>query len=231
MTTQSDQLLLNMLNALADDEDLTRKEKQQLKQPVTKVRPDNIFTWHLDGHTVFEDETDPEELKHGVRLRRAGVKAQARLSDAQIAAEEARLGIRLPEPWRQVYTHFNGGFTSELYWGDMNRPRWSDAVPVPQRTGSYLALEEVLPLRDLLPQEIAGIDPERIDPRLIAIAFADGQAVLLDYRTGDDPRACLTLFSEFDEDPLEDWEGSPFTTWWPDMTVFFAGLYRQDRII
>lgn len=214
-----------------DEEDLSGKDRKRLRQPVNRVRPDNIFTWHLNHHTVFEYETDPKLIRQGVRLRRVGVMPGGRLAEAQIAAHEERLGIRLPEPWREVYKHFNGGWTNDLQWGDLGDPRINDPAPIPQHTHEYLALEDVAPLRDLMMQEMEGHDWGRLDPRLIAIACADTQAVILDYREVDDPRVCCAFFSEYGDDPVESWERDEFTQWWPNTRVFFRGLYLQDRAI
>lgn len=221
-----------LLDARApEEEDLTKRDRRQLKQPVTCVRPDNFFRWHLNRHTVFEDETDPKRIKNGIYLRRVGVTAAGRLTEAQIAVEEDRLGVRLPEPWRDVYRHFDGGWTDELYWGDMSDPRMYDPMPIPQYGHEYLALEDVAPLRELMPKEMEGYDWTRLDPRLITIACAEPQAVILDYRDGVDPRVCCAFFSRYDDDPVESWERHEFTYWWPNMRVFFRGLYLQDRNI
>jgi hypothetical protein len=213
-----------------------RREQKRLKQPVTRVEVDNLFTWHLNQHTVIEPETDPELIKQRVWQRRVGVKESGRLTEAQIAAQETRLGIRLPMPWRDVYKHFNGGWVDTLYWGDMNNPQGNDIVPIPQSSHQYLALEDVAPLRDLLPIEWEELeydvsDFSSLDPRLIAIALAESQAVLLDYRKGDEPRVGLAHFSKYDDDPLASWETDKFTQWWPNVEVFFRGLYLQRRII
>lgn len=214
-----------------DEEDLTGKDRRRLKQPVTRVRPDNIFTWHLNEHTVFEDETDPKLVRKGYLLRRVGVTPGGQLTETQIAGHEKRLGIRLPEPWREVYRHFNGGWTNDLLWGDLDNPRMNDREPIPQRGHEYLALEGVAPLRDLMMHEMEGHSWDRLDPRLIAIACADTQAVILDYRDGDDPRVCCAYFSEYDDDPVQSWEQDELTLWWPNMRVFFHGLYLQDRVM
>ncbi len=89
------------------------------------------------------------------------------MTDDQIATQEERLGIRLPAPWRNVYKHFNGGWVHTLYWGDMNNPRMNGIEPIPQSSHEYLALEDVAPLRDLLPTEREGLDCSSLDPRLI----------------------------------------------------------------
>lgn len=159
-----------------------------------------------------------------------------RLSEAQIAGQEQRLGIRLPDPWRDVYTQFNGGWFGTLSWGDMNKPQGHDIIPIPQSTHEYLALEHVAPLRDLLPKEwekldLGSLDCSKLDPRLIAIACASSQAVLPDYRQGASPRVCMAFFNKYDDDPLAGWETDDFTFWWPNMAVFFRGLYLQDRAV
>lgn len=210
---------------------LTRREKIQLKQPVTRVRPDNIFTWHLNQHTVFEEETDPELIKNGHYYDRVGVCGNWCLTESQIAKQEKRLGIRLPEPWREVYKHFNGGWVHTLYWGDPDNPQIDDIEPIPQGNHEYLPLEDVGPLAELLPKDMEGLDGTRLDKRLIAVACYDCQAVLLDYRQSDDPSVCYAFFSPYDDDPLSGWEEDEFTTWWPDIQSFFDGLYLQDRLI
>jgi hypothetical protein len=213
-----------------------RREKKRLKQPVERAQAHNIFTWHLNRHTMFEDETDPVHIRNGHLLRRVGVNDSGRLTEAQIVAQEKRLGVRLPMPWRDVYKHFNGGWVHTLYWGDMNSPRSNDIKPIPERGHEYLALEDVAPLRDLLPLEWddpdhGGLDCSGLDPKLIAIACAGSQAVLLDYRQRDEPRVGFAYFSKYDDDPLDGWETNEFTHWWPNMNVFFRGLYLQDRIV
>lgn len=245
---ETEQLFLRMLDERKADDDSTlnwrpvrsvdiRREKKRLKQPVTRVDVDNIFTWHLNQHTVIENETDPELIKKRIWQRRVGVKESGRLTEAQIAAQEKRLGIRLPMPWRDVYKHFNGGWVGTLYWGDMNNPQSNDIVPIPQSSHQYLALEDVAPLRDLLPVEWeeeldhGSLDCSNLDPRLIAIACAGSQAVLLDYRQGDSPRVCEAFFDKYDDDPLAGWETDGFTFWWPNMAVFFRGLYLQNRAV
>lgn len=211
--------------------ELTNKEKKQLKQKVTKVRPDNIFTWYLNQHTVFEEETDRKAIADGEYNRRVGVTGNWRLTEKQIRQQEDRLGIHLPEPWRDVYKHFNGGWVDSLFWGDLNNPQIDDLEPIPQHSHEFLALEDVGPLAELLPKEMDGLDGTRLDPRLIAIACSNYQAVVLDYRHGDDPKVCCAFFDEYDDDPLAGWEEDEFTTWWPNMQTYFDGLYLQDRII
>jgi hypothetical protein len=210
---------------------LSRREKKKLKQLVQRATPQNVFTWHLNQFTVFEDETDPALLKQGIQYRRVGVTESGRLNDSAISAQEDRLGIRIPDPWRDVYRHFNGGWVHKLYWGDSDNPRLDDVEPIPQRNHEYLALEDVAPLKELLPSQMDGLDCSRLDPRLIALACCGSQAVLLDFRDGDEPRICSAYFSSFDGDPLETWETDEFTYWWPNMRVFFRGLYLQDRLI
>lgn len=211
-----------------------RREAKRLKQPTTRVEVNNIFTWYLDQHTEIEPETDPELIKQRVWQRRVGVKDSGRLTEAQIAAQEDRLGVRLPMPWRNVYKHFNGGWVGTLYWGDMSNPHSSDVVPIPQATHQYLALEDVAPLRERLPAEWEDLDQgnldcSNLDPRLIAIACAGSEAILLDYREGASPRVCKAFFSKYEDDPLAAWETDRSTVWWPNMAVFFRGLYLQNR--
>jgi hypothetical protein len=210
---------------------LSRREKTMLKQPVRRVTPQNIFTWHLNQFTRFEEETDPALVTQGVHYRRVGVTAGGQLTDVAIAAQEDRLGLRIPEPWRDVYHHFNGGWVHSLYWGDSDKPRLDDIEPIPQSSHEYLALEDVAPLNALLPTQMDGLDCSRLDPRLIALACSGSQAVLLDFRDGGEPRVCKAFFSSLDDDPLSEWETDPFTLWWPNMRVFFRGLYLQDRLI
>lgn len=231
MNDETDQKILNLLNKFAVDEELIRYQKKQLNQPVTRVRPDNIFSSHLSQHTIFEDETDPKLLKKGVLLNPVGVTKEGALTEAQISVQEKRLGIRIPDPWREVYKYFNGGWVEGLYWGDLHKPSLNDIIPIPQIGHEYLALEEVAPLRDILPGEMDGVDCSTLDSRLIAIACWDCQAVLLDYRQGSDPRVCRAYFNEYDENWLDCWEEDEFTFWWPNVQVFFRGLYLQDRIV
>ncbi|MGK6316983.1 SMI1/KNR4 family protein [Neorhizobium sp. DT-125] len=232
----TEELFRRLLNQRKARVDLTDREKKLLRQPVIRVSVDNIFAWHLDQYTVIENETDPELIKQRIWQRRVGVKEGGRLTEKQIAAQEKRLGIRLPAPWRDVYKHFNGGWVDTLHWGDMNDPQIDDVVPIPQSSHQYLALEDVAPLRDILPVEWEELeygipDFSGLDPKLIAIAMAGSQAVLLDYRQGDEPRVGLAYFSKYDDDPLAGWETDEFTHWWPNMRVFFRGLYLQRRII
>lgn len=231
----TDELFRRLLNERKVRVDLTDREKRLLKQPVTRVSVDNIFTWHLDQHTVIENETDPELIRQRIWQRRVGVKEGGRLTEEQIAAQEKRLGVRLPSPWRDVYKHFNGGWVDTLRWGDMTNPRIDDIMPIPKSSHQYLALEDAAPLRDILPVEweeleYGILDCSSLDPRLIAIALAGSEAVLLDYRESDEPRVCLAYFSKYDDDPLAGWETDEFTFWWPSMEVFFRGLYLQSRI-
>ncbi|WP_172794829.1 SMI1/KNR4 family protein [Loktanella sp. 3ANDIMAR09] len=169
--------------------------------------------------------------RQGVFLRPVGETPDARLTEARIAAQETRLGVRLPEPWRQVYTHFNGGWSDRLYWGDPDDPRLNDPKGIIHAGHEYLRLEDAAPLRDFMVQEMPGHDWQRLDPRLIAIACRDCQAMVLDYREGDDPKVCSVFFSEYVDDPLDGWEQDEFTHWWPNMRVFFRGLYIQDRLV
>lgn len=232
----TEELFFSLANGRKGRVDPTNREKKLLKQPVTRVEVDNIFTWHLNQHSVIENETDPELIRQRIWQRRVGVKESGRLTEAQIAAHEERLGIHLPAPWRDVYRHFNGGWVQTLYWGDRENPRIDDLSPIPKPGNEYLALEDVAPLRDLLPVEweendYGILDGSRLDPRLIAIALGGTQAVLLDYRQDDDPRVCLAYFDKYDDDPLAGWETDRSTFWWPNMQVFFSGLYLQNRII
>lgn len=63
------------------------------------------------------------------------------------------------------------------------------------RSRSKAPVGDVASLRDL-PNEIKGLPCGALDPRLIAIAYADGQAIVLDYRAADEPRVCLSFFGE-----------------------------------
>lgn len=228
-TEREYQLLLE--KRTPDDEFLTAADRRQLKQPVTAAQPHNIFHSHLSKHTTFEKETDRNLIRKGTLLRPVGVKSSGRLTEVQIATEENRLAIRLPEPWREVYKHFNGGWTDRLRWGDLNDPRMNDPEAIPHAGHEYLALEEVAPLADLMEKEMEGHDWQRLDPRLIAIACRDSKAVVLDYRTSDDPKVCCAFFSKYNDDPVESWEQDEDTRWWPNMRIFFRGLYLQDRMI
>lgn len=231
MTDQTEQEFRRLLADRKPDGDLSPRDRRRLKQPVTRVRPDNIFTSNLSKHTIFEDETDPRLIRKGVYLRRVGTTEGARLTEDQIALQEQRLGIRIPEPWRQVYAHFNGGWVHELWWGDLDDPRDREVEPIAQSSHEYLALEDVAPLRDLMANELPEFDWRSLDPRLIAISCADSQAVVLDYRDGDDPAVWRICFNSYVDDPLEGWQLDEYTFRWPNMRVFFRGLYRQDRII
>lgn len=217
-----------LLDERDPDRDLTARERRQLKLPVVAVQPCNIFTSHLSKHFIFEEETDRRMRRRGHYYRPVEVIPVGRLTEEQIAAHEDRLGIRLPMPWREVYRHFNGGWAATLYRGDMNDPRIGDLKPVPERH-EYLALEDVAPLRDLLAKDRSDLDWGSLDPRLIAIAYDDGQAMVLDDRDGE-PRICRAFFSRYDDDPLTGWSRHRLTFWWPDMRVFFRGLYLQDRL-
>lgn len=233
---ETEKLFFSLSNGRGSRFEPTDREKKQLKQPVTRVTVDNIFTWHLNQHSVIENETDPDLIRQRIWMRRVGAKESGRLTDAQIAMHEERLGIRLPAPWRDVYRHFNGGWVQTLYWGDRENPRIDDLSPIPNPSNEYLALEDVAPLRDQLPVEweendYGILDGSRLDPGLIAIALGGTQAVLLDYRQDDDPRVCLAYFDKYDDDPLAGWETDRYTFWWPNMEMFFRGLYLQNRII
>jgi hypothetical protein len=210
---------------------LSRREKKVLKQPTQQVTPQNIFTWHLNQFTVFEEETDPALVRRGVCYRRVGVTQGGQLIEAATSVQEDRLGINIPAPWRDVYKHFNGGWVHTLFWGDRDNPRIDDIEPIPQSSHEYLALEDVRPLKELLPAQIDGLDCSSMDPRLIALACSGSQAVLLDFREGGEPRICLAFFSSFKGKALERWETDAFTHWWPNMRVFYRGLYLQDRIV
>lgn len=216
---------------IPDDEFLTAKDRKRLKQPVTRVEPNNIFESYLSKHTVFENETDRKLMRKGVFLRPVGVKPGGRLTETQIAAEEDRLGLRLPEPWREVYKHFNGGWTDRLFWGDPDDPRKNDPEAISSSGHEYFALEDVVPLRDHMEKEMQGHNWRQLDPKLLAIGGRHSQAMILDYRSGDDPKVCRGFFWESKDDPMENWEQDDFAQWWPNMRVFFRGLYLQDRVI
>lgn len=230
MMADEENLFHSLLNKIGEDDDLTTREKRQLKQPAYAATPKNIFTWHLNEYTIFEDETGPHEPKQGVLLHRVGVTTEGRLSDAQIARHEARLRVRLPEPWREVYRHFNGGWTSSLRWGERTRPKQNDILAVPSLQSEYLALEDVAPLREHLAASRSDIDTSQVDERLIAIAFCEdgGETFVLDYRSSDNPAVGKFYIDNEEDDPLY-YEEEGF--WWPNMSIFFRGLYIQDRIL
>lgn len=233
---ETEDLFRRVLNERTDLVVPIDRDKRRLKQPVTRVSAENIFTWHLDKHSIIEHEIDPTLIKQRVWQRRVGVKDGGRLTEAQIVAQEKRLGVRIPDPWRDVYKNFNGGWVDTLFWGDVNEPRIDDIVPIPKGSHQYLSLEDVAPLRDLLAAEwkemgYGTLDCSSLDPRLIAIALSGSEAILLDYRENDDPRVCLAYFDKYGEDPLATWETDNFTFWWPTMDVFFRGLYLQRRFI
>ncbi len=220
--------LATLLSGIAPDVDLSAREKRALAQPAIAATPRNLMRWHDDKYTVFEDETDPVERKAGVRYRRVGTTAGAQLTQAEVALQEARLGVPLPLPWRDVYRHFNGGFASGLYWGDSSRPTRNDILPVPSTRPSFLPLEDVLPLAHFIARDRPELDAKRVDPKLIALAWRNDEAIVLDYRAGDDPRVGKLYINAFDDDPLSIFEQQD-AVWWPNMRVFFAGLYLQDR--
>lgn len=215
---------------IPDDKFLTARDKRRLKQPVTQVEPHNIFQSHLTKHTIYENETDRKLIRKGVMLRSVGLTEGARLTEMQITGEEDRLGIKLPAPWREVYKHFNGGWTHMLRWGDLNDPRVNDPEAICSSGHEYFALEDVVPLRDHMGKEMDGYDWGRLDPRLFVIGGRYSEAMILDYRHGDDPKVCRGFFWRTKADPMDDWEQDDFTQWWPNMRVFFRGLYLQDRI-
>lgn len=68
------------------------------------------------------------------------------------------MGLRFPAPWREVYKHFNGGWTDRLFWGDPDDPRIEDPEAFSPAGHEYLALEDVVSLRNLMCNEIEGRD-------------------------------------------------------------------------
>jgi hypothetical protein len=48
MDDETEQLFQRLLSERGVENNLTSRERKQLKQPVTRVRADNIFTWHLN---------------------------------------------------------------------------------------------------------------------------------------------------------------------------------------
>ncbi|MBY6049597.1 SMI1/KNR4 family protein [Vannielia litorea] len=226
-----DACLLTETLALIPEQDeiqMDSRDRKRLRQPTSEVTPEGLFLWHLSEHQVFEEETDPALRKQGVRLRPVGVHPEGRLSETEIAAEEARLGVALPQPWRVIYRHFNGGWNNTLHWGDPEDPRDTEPLALISRSES-LPLQEVAPLRDLMAPDRPELDLSPIDPRLIAIGYHQSEAMLLDYRAGPDPRVGHAYIDEFSDDPLPTWEEEAF--WWPNMRVYFAGLYQQDRAV
>lgn len=230
MNADDERLLRDLINEIEEEEDLSPLDKRMLKRPAFAATPSNILTWHLNQYTVFEDETDPVELKNGALYRRVGVKDGGRLSEQEIAKHEERLGVRLPEPWRDVYRYFNGGSNSDLFWGDRENPKEADLVPMPSLNRQYLDLGSVVPLKLLLQEHLPKLDTRSVDERLIAIAYSEGdhEAVVLDYRTASEPRVGRVLICRDDDDPVELFEEESF--WWPNMRVYFGGLYIQDRL-
>jgi len=176
---------------------------------------------------VFEDEADPLARSKGVRYRCTGTTAGARLSETEICAQEQRLGVALPLPWRDVYRHFNGGTAEGLNWGDVAQPRHGNLLPYPTTCPTFFALQDVMPLGHFAVAEHPKVDIADFDARLIALAWRNDEAIVLDYRDGDDPKVGKLFLDMYTADPLACAERDGF--WWPNMRVFFAGLYLQSR--
>lgn len=228
MTVDTEKAFRDILSQWPDPHYLVGPaEMRELKRPTQTARPDNLFARHHDKYTIFENETDPEDRKYGVLYRPVGVKPGGQLSDDQITFHEKRIGFALPHPMRDVYRTFNGGSASHLYWGDKDAPKLNDHS-VYVGVDGFLPLEDVGPLGPLLAPERPELDVSVLNNRLIALAVNHAQAFVLDYTKGDDPAVGHIQIWKDTDDPLAELDTD--AVWWPNMAVFFRGLYLQDRI-
>ncbi|MGH1367576.1 MAG: SMI1/KNR4 family protein [Maritimibacter sp.] len=157
----------------------------------------------------------------------------ANLDEAQLTAQEARLGITLPPLLRTLYLKQNGGNVGEKVWsGDANAPRDDDLSP-------FSGYEDLMPLtilgsfKDSLEtftdfEEEPSYFPKNAD-KMIVLAQWYMETLFLDYRGKGAPRVGFYNFDSHHDFQQDDWEAD--ATWWPDFDAFFATLYRQDRAL
>ncbi len=154
----------------------------------------------------------------------------ARLSEAQIAEHEARLGVALPPVLRRLYLQQNGSSgmcvaiqTDQPYF-DTYRGR---VAPFPGDS-DLLPLDEVWPLRKMLDTDTDRPHADAFKAqmsRILVLAQWYGQMFVLDYRAGSAPRVGLL---DLEHHVLEEggkWEGAAL--WWDDFDSFFAKLERN----
>jgi SMI1 / KNR4 family (SUKH-1) len=145
-------------------------------------------------------------------------------SEDMIAADEARLGIRLPETLRTLYGVMNGGHVGWLYVPLTANPKpvyddWRGAFSI-----DYSSLAPLEELRTVA-EHYADFtdDPDDIPSnadRLVILQARYGDMTLLDYSQGPEPRVLIVDFDKMGEDPID----IAFDTF----AEFFAAL-RRDR--
>ena len=188
-----------------------------LDAPAAPVTVENFF----DGHHYANCEYDDNEQRI--------VLPSAHVSEAEITAREAELGVTLPATLRALYLLQNGGSVQSVYAGDWQAPNEEDADPF---TG-YESLSPLGLLRDLHDHITDYAYEEQLEmfpkgaKQMLVIAQWYRVTLFLDYRAGEVPRVGLYDFDEADDLQDDSWQED--ATFWPDFEAFFGQLYRQDR--
>lgn len=189
-----------------------------IEAEAVRVTPETLFDGHHYSNAEYDEENDERSLKDS-----------AFVSEAEIVAKEAELGVRLPEALRALYLMQNGGSIRGVYAGDVTMPLEDDVTP-------FSGYEDMNPLGSLRSlhesiNDYAYDDQLEMFPngakRMIVLAQWYRETLFLDYREGDVPRVGFYDF-DLSEDLQDDaWEED--AVFWPDFDAFFAQLYRQKR--
>ncbi len=152
------------------------------------------------------------------------------ITEADIAAKEAELGLTLPAMLRALYLLQNGGSVKDIYSGNKDAPSLADVAPF----SGYEDLTPLTKLRSLHDSisDYASVDaqPEEFPrgaDRMIILAQWYRETLYLDYREGAAPSVGFYDFDKAHDLRDDAWQGGAVT--WPGFEAFFASLYRQDR--
>ncbi|WP_298494934.1 SMI1/KNR4 family protein [uncultured Maritimibacter sp.] len=197
--------------------DLPRPVQPEGTAPAHRLTVETLYS---DPHYSHYDNLYDEDKETTLNPEKAY------LDDAQLAAIEARFGVRFPETLRALYLKQNGGSVRDVFVGDPTHPDEDDLAP-------FSGYSDLIPATELrtLGASIDDVayrehEPERFPDGcddLIILAQWYAKTLFLDTRT----TPMRVGFLDFDGvEKGDDWEGR--ATWWPDFDAFLASLYRYE---
>lgn len=197
--------------------------------PNITVTEDNFFQAHHFSNQKFRGDI------HAGTYKGTTIDDKAYLSEAQLAAEEDRLGISLPPLLRRLYLRQNGGSAMSLLAQtdvDFHNAEdgwiavfsgYDDMVPLTEMRSLKASIGDYA-YSDEQPEEF----PDGCDQMFI-LAQWYRETLFLDYRKATSPRVGFCDFDNVGVNDLRDpaWEGR--AEWWEDFDTFFAALKRRPE--
>lgn len=214
-------VLLLERGQIADPDQLGEDDEDGVQLAPDPITEQGFWSAHHYSNSdhVYDDET-PTTLNP----------ARAFLSEAQIAAEEARLGVTLPPLLRRLYAMQNGGSGMGL-WVPCPLPMHNAVGGWINPFSGYDDMTPLTSVETLAERISAYASDDQIDEfprdaaRMIVLAQWYRETLFLDYRKGDTPRVGFVDFDSHSDLHEGVWEDHAL--WWEDFDAFFADLRRE----